>query len=870
MQWTELYRLQPYGRAFGRIVSRFGDLRNGAFLINTMNSIKVVPMNNQSALMRRAILLAGLLTVLTTAGRAQNAAITVQADEVLHTNAPYLTGACIEDVNHEIYGGIDSQMIFGESFAEPGAQLPLRNFKTYGGRWSPRNDGSVQGVGSNGAKIVWEGPALSEGEVSVDVMLTETTGGNGGLILKVSDAGNGADAFTGYEISLERPGMLVLGRHRQNWEPLRRVSCDVPVNEWMRLTVRLAAKSLEVLVNGRSMMQFEDTEHPLETGAVGLRIWQHKVLFRNLSVTAGTSQQNVAFEYEGGNSPTDSVSGMWRPIRQGTAEGSFPLESQDTFSGNQSQQITFAGGSGVVGIENESLNRWGMNFVQGKEYEGYLWARTKADTKLVVALESRDGGVRYAEKSMKVKAGDWQRLDFTLTPSTADKAGRFAIKLKRPGSVTLGYAFLQPGSWGRFKNLPVRKDVAEGLINQGVTVLRYGGSMVNNPEYRWKKMIGPRAQRPPYEGHWYPYSSDGWGIFDFLNFCEAAGFLGIPDIDINESSQDMADFMDYLNATPDNEWGKKRAADGHPAPYRLKYIELGNEERVDDDYFEKFKAAAGIIWAKDPSIILIVGDFAYHRIITDPFNFTGADGGITTLAAQQKILQLAKQYDRDVWFDLHVGTDGPRPDSSLPAMFSYIDALDKIAGGARHKVLVFELNANNHSQRRALANALALNTIQRDGRLPITCSANCLQPDGQNENGWDQGLLFLNPSQTWLQPPGYGAQMSSRNYEPLEVKSQTEIRDLDVSATKSGDGKTLVLQIVNVGEKAATVPLTISGFVPATPLAQVLTLQGSLNAQNSAMAPGAIKPVATEWKHGLENGKTTVTFPAHSFTVIRL
>ena len=90
---------------------------------------------------------------------------------------------------------------------------------------------------------------------------------------------------------------------------------------------------------------------------------------------------------------------------------------------------------------------------------------------------------------------------------------------------------------GSLQNLPVRKDVAEGLINQGVTILRYGGSMVNNPEYRWKKMIGPRAQRPPYEGHWYPYSSDGWGIFDFLNFCEAADFLGIPDLDINESPQ---------------------------------------------------------------------------------------------------------------------------------------------------------------------------------------------------------------------------------------------------------------------------------------------------------------------------------------------
>src|SRR5882762_518141 len=146
-------------------------------------------MKNQTSLIKVAAILAGILSVLTTVGQMKGATITVNADQVLHTNSPYLTGACIEDVNHEIYGGIDSQMIFGESFAEPGAQLPLKGFKAYEGRWTLADDGSVQGVGSDGSKIVWDDPALSVGEVSVDVKLTEATGGNGGLILKVSNAG---------------------------------------------------------------------------------------------------------------------------------------------------------------------------------------------------------------------------------------------------------------------------------------------------------------------------------------------------------------------------------------------------------------------------------------------------------------------------------------------------------------------------------------------------------------------------------------------------------------------------------------------------------------------------------------------------------
>jgi len=820
---------------------------------------------------RKATVLAGILSVLPMLGQTQNAIITVQADKVLHTNSPYLTGACIEDVNHEIYGGIDSQMIFGESFAEPAAQLPLKGFKDFDGRWVLADDGSIQGIGSNGSKIVWEGPALSQGEVSVEVKLTEASGGNGGVILKVSDAGKGADAFTGYEVSLERPGYLVFGLHEQNWEPIRHVPCDVPVNEWIHLTVRMDAKLFEVIVNGKSVMQFEDTGHSLASGAVGLRIWQHKVSFRNLAVINGASRQKVAFEYETGNGPADSVSGMWRPIHQGDAKGGFSIESQGAFAGRQSQQITFAAGSGVMGIENQGLNRWGMYFAKEKEYEGYLWARAKSDTELHVALESKDGGLVHAEESLKLKAGDWQRLDFRLTPDVADETGRFAIKLKEPGSVTLGYAFLQPGSWGRFKDLPVRKDVAEGLINQGATILRYGGSMVNNPEDRWKKMIGSRAQRPAYEGHWYPYSSNGWGIFDFLNFCEAAGLLGIPDVDINEAPSDMADLMDYLNGGPENFWGRKRAADGHPAPYHLKYIELGNEERVDDSYFAKFKAVAEVIWAKDPSIILIVGDFEYHRVIADPFNFTGADSGITTLAGQQRILQLAKRHDREIWFDVHVWTDGPRPDSTLQSMFSYIDAMDKIAAGAKHRVLVFELNADNHSQRRALANALALNAIQRDGRLPIACSANGLQPDGQNDNDWNQGLLFLNPSHVWLQPPGYVAQMYSENHQPVEIQSivADPNHDLDVSAQLGQHGTELVLEVVNLSEKVASTSILIHGYSPAHRVADSEELSGSLDESNTAMMTQRIQPIRKHFQPIFNKDETKYDFQPHSITMLK-
>jgi Alpha-L-arabinofuranosidase 1 domain/Alpha-L-arabinofuranosidase C-terminal domain len=649
------------------------------------------------------------------AGQAQEARIVVRAGRVLHSVSRYLTGACIEDVNHEVYGGLYSQMIFGESFQEP----PPRGLRN--------------------------------------------------------------------------------------------------------LPVKTSGKRARAL---------------------------------------------LAAAVEGAR----EVSGMWRALRRGSAAGSWTIEKDHPFVGTQSQRLAFIGGAGEAGVENEGLNRWGMYFTGGRPYQGVLWARADRPTEVWVAMESGEGTTVLAEKELHLPAGDWQRLEFSLVPRATVRGGRFAIELRQPGSVVLGYSFLEPGAWGRFKGLPVRRDVGQALVNEGITVLRYGGSMVNAREYRWKKMIGPRDRRPPYRGAWYPYSSNGWGILDFMNFCEAAGFEYVPAFNMDETPQDMADFIEYAKGPADSRWGRQRVADGHPGPYRLHYIELGNEERVDVKYAAKFEALAKAIWAKDPEVILVVGDFAYGRPIQDPFNFHGAASGITSLAGQQRILRFAKRQHREVWFDVHVGTDGPRPDASLAGMFAFRNALDKIADGARHKVVVFEFNAGNHTQRRALANALAIQAVERDGRIPIATSANCLQPDGQNDNGWDQGLLFLNPSQVWLQPPGYVTRMFSRNYLPQLVECDTAGFNVPLSAvaTQSRDRRVLVLQVVNAGDKPCTARIRLAGFAAGSPAAEATELSGPLNAANTPAHPEAFVPKRTECRLNLRDGTTTRVFLPWSVTVMRI
>ncbi|TWT80177.1 Extracellular exo-alpha-L-arabinofuranosidase precursor [Planctomycetes bacterium CA13] len=388
-------------------------------------------------------------------------------------------------------------------------------------------------------------------------------------------------------------------------------------------------------------------------------------------------------------------------------------------------------------------------------------------------------------------------------------------------------------------------------------------------------MIGPRAERQSYRGHWYKYSTNGWGILDFMDFCEAAEFEYVPTFGMHETPKDMADFVRYATAAIDTEWGKKRSRDGHPQPYQLKYLQLGNEERVDEAYADTFARLADAIWAIDKNIQLIVGDFVYEELITDPSRIRRSASGITNLEGQRKVLQFAKERNQEVWFDVHVWTGGPRPNQSFDAFFTYIDALESLADGAKFKVLTFEFNANNHDQRRAIANALAINAIERDGRVPIATSANCLQPVGQNDNGWDQGLVFLSPSQVWMQPPGYVTQMYSDNYGPMLVEcsvaqdEQAE-QDLDCNAKLSGDGASLVLNIVNVSAKPKSAVLQIAGFILSSDEADVIELSGELDAANTETNPTTVSPQCRNWEHGLAKGSTSFTFKPNSVTTIVL
>src|SRR6185437_14631147 len=292
------------------------------------------------------------------------------------------------------------------------------------------------------------------------------------------------DNFDGYEASLDTgANVVLLGRHRHDWRLLQTAPLEIPIDKWIALEVRLAGNAIEVLVDGKSCIRYEDRDRPLVKGGIALRPWQREARYRNLWVETDGGRRKLPFEPQ--DPDRGPVSGQWRPVVHGNAEGRFHLDSQRPFIGAQSQEIAFVSGEGEVGVENRGLNRQGMCLRAGKTYEGYVWVRSLAPAEIWLTMENADGTDRAAETSISASAGnDWQRLEYKLTPDCRVERGRLTVSLRRPGKLGLGHVFLQPGDWGRFKGLPVRRDVAEGLIEQRLTVLRYGGSMINHPEYR--------------------------------------------------------------------------------------------------------------------------------------------------------------------------------------------------------------------------------------------------------------------------------------------------------------------------------------------------------------------------------------------------
>jgi alpha-L-arabinofuranosidase len=794
--------------------------------------------------------------------------ILVDAADVRNAIPPTMFGTCIEDVNHEIYGGLYGQLIMGESFEEPASGVNYKDWKKYGGYWAADReygDSSVsivpgrhthRMVGTNdigvepdgSARLLYDRQDLGDGGVQADIRFLQPRGNGAGILFRVSDIGIGENTVTGYEIRLNREANKIqLIKHNNDEQVLTEAPVSFVPDGWQRIAARLRGRQIEVYFNDSLKMSFDDGA--FTTGRIGLATSGAPVSFRNVRLT----DRRLALTYP----EAQQVSDRWDVITANDGNARFRLVQHDAFNGLAMQTIELTGAGGKAGVANRGLNRWGIPVEKGQTYTGSCYLKSfSPGLTVTVALESADGSRAYAQENLVVTGDTWAPYPFSLMAGASDTNARFALYFRQPGILCVDQVSLFPPASKLYKGLPLRADIGNAIIAEGVTFMRYGGTMVNAAGYRFKKMIGPRAFRPPYTGHWNEYSTNGFGIEEFLQFCSTSHITPAFAINIEETPPDAADMVDYLNGDTTTAWGRKRMENGRLQPYSIRYIEIGNEEvffegdneTVADHYIGRFLALYRAIHSRDTSIKLICS--AWWR-----------PGSAVT----QKIFQALD--GKAAFWDYHVGGDDPanglEVDKGLTRMEQLFHEWD---ASTTMRCAIFEENGELHDMRRALGHATNLNAVRRHGDFVLTsCAANALQPWHQNDNDWDQGQIFITADSVWGMPPYYVEQMASANYLPLRVRDSVDGK-LDVTATRDRAGKILVLHLVNTSATPAEAMIHIGHF--KSNRARVISIAGAPSAENRPGATRAVVPVE-EAIRADANGDWHYTCKPWSYTIIR-
>jgi alpha-L-arabinofuranosidase len=322
----------------------------------------------------------------------------------------------------------------------------------------------------------------------------------------------------------------------------------------------------------------------------------------------------------------------WTLVTQGTATGQMTVDTSRPLNTNslRSLKLTMQSGAGSVGAGNAGF--WGMSLLAGSNYDlSFFVQATNGFTGPISArLESASGSTLYAQTSFNGLTTNWQRLTASLVPNATDVNARFVLSISQPGTVWLDCVSLFPRATYRNRTNGLRGDLAGMVAAVQPSFMRYpGGNFIEAANItnavRWKTTIGDIAARP---GHlndaWNYWSTDGFGLHEFLLLCEdlgmeplygincglALGYNGntnntVPMANMGPWVQDALDLIQYANGDTNTTWGAQRAANGHPAPFNLKYLEIGNESGGAAYYDPRYALFYDAIKSNYPNIHLI-------------------------------------------------------------------------------------------------------------------------------------------------------------------------------------------------------------------------------------------------------------------------
>ncbi|MFJ4952074.1 alpha-L-arabinofuranosidase C-terminal domain-containing protein [Streptomyces sp. NPDC088760] len=479
--------------------------------------------------------------------------------------------------------------------------------------------------------------------------------------------------------------------------------------------------------------------------------------------------QNRSFEY----STDDNRS--YTPLTAWTVSGTAQVADDSGRLGDRNRTyLSLGAGSSVT---NAGYNT-GIAVQDGKTYDFSVWARADAVSALTVTLQD-SGGTLATARRIAVKKNGWARYKATFVATRTSTTGRLTVAAD--AATSLDMVSLFPRDTYRHEPNGLRKDLAEKVAALHPGFVRFpGGCLVNTGSmedyseasgwqrkrsYQWKDTIGPVETRATNSNFWGYNQSYGLGYYEYFRFAEDIGAMPLPvvpalvtgcgqnkavadDALLKRHIQDTLDLIEFANGPVTSEWGRKRAEMGHPKPFHLTHIEVGNEENLPNEFFARFQQFRAAVQAKYP----------YVQVISN----SGPDDAGSTFDTAWKLNRDAKvdmvdehYYNSPQWF--------------LQNNDRY-DSYDR----SGPKVFLGEYASQGNAFKNGLAEAAYMTGLERNADVVKLAS---YAPLFANEDyvQWSPDMVWFNNHASW----------GSANYE-VQKLFMTNVGDRVVPSTATG------------------------------------------------------------------------------------
>jgi len=594
--------------------------------------------------------------------------------------------------------------------------------------------------------------------------------------------------------------------------------------------------------------------------------------------------QNRAFK-DNSETPTH-----WSAIQNGGAIASIALDKTNALTDQLVPclrlDVAKASKSDLAGVANDGF--WGIPVKPSTTYHSSFYAKAGPgfSGSITVCIQSRDGTRNFAQAKVKHLGDGWQRYSVTLvTPhnlvSTSD--ARFVLAADSSGTIWFNLVSVFPPTW---KNRPNgnRLDLMQTLDNMKPKFLRFpGGNYLEGStiatRFPWKQTLGDLSQRPGHLGCWGYRSTDGLGLLEFLEWAEDlkaepvlavyAGYSLPPKNEVIQAGHDLeayvADALDeieYVMGDKTTKWGARRAADGHAAPFKLHYVEIGNEDWFDpsDSYDARFTQFYDAIKAKYPQLrcISTVGNEQPEKkrvhsrtpdLLDEHYYWAAAD-------FEKQAPNRFDKYDRK----------GPKIFVGEWAAYE-----DIVPWDAKSKQLPPTPNF-----KAALGDAAWLTAMERNsGIILMQCYAPMLVNVNPGGRQWRPNLIGYDSLNAYGSPSYYVLQMFNANCGDAVVKTELEMATLDrrlplnYSVTRDTAHGFIFIKLVNAADRPQPVQIDLDGVRKIKPSGTSIVLKSDqLDDGNSIGDPTKIVPVSE--KIFAPSNSFTRTLVPYSVTVLRI